>query len=70
VQIRINGVLLDGSLGILYGAAGFEVQRLHWFFGAGTNWDICNMAFEIPRLTRVSARPTVNITSVELHIYF
>jgi hypothetical protein len=70
VQLRINNVLADGSLEIGYGAPGSEVPRLHWAFSAGTNWDVGNLAFEIPAGTRLTCRPTVNIGAVELHVYY
>ena len=70
IQCRINNVLADGSLEIFTGPPGFEVPLFHWAFSAGTNWDVGNLAFEIPQGTRLSCRPTVNIGSVEFHIYY
>jgi len=70
IQVRINNVAADGNLELAIGPAGAEVDLLHWFFSAGTNWDIGNMMFEIPKGVRVSCKPSVAVGSVEYHHYF
>ena len=67
-QIRVIAGA-GGSAQLALGAAGFEVNKLHWAFGAGSNYDVGNLSFHLPAGERLSIMPTVNIT-VEAHIYF
>lgn len=69
IQCRISQNIANGSIQIGRGAPGGEVQLFHWAFDAGTNWDVGNLAFEIPRATRLTANPTVQVT-VEFHVYY
>jgi hypothetical protein len=69
IQVRISQDAANGNILIGTGAAGLEVQLLHWSFDAGTNWDVGNLLFEIPAGVRISARPSVQVT-VEFHLYY
>lgn len=68
IQIRVTAGA-GGELQIAQGAAGFEVDIVHWGYPNNPDYDIGNLAFEFPAGVRISAKPTTNIT-LEFHYYY